>query len=120
VFGASVPTTTATTPSSASARLVSIRLIRACGYGECRIFPISIPGTLRSSVYLPAPVVLPAASIIATRLPIIEKSLFIGLLSDLWKNCHAERHPTEHRERGEQQVRRLAPTQLPALLELPP
>src|SRR5579863_1222257 len=36
-----------------------------------------MPGRLRSSVYLPAPVVLAAASIIAVRLPIIEKSLFI-------------------------------------------
>ena len=36
--------TTATTPSRASARLVSMRLMRACGYGECRIFPTSMPG----------------------------------------------------------------------------
>src|SRR5579864_2101356 len=73
VFGASLPVTTHTTPSRARARLVSIFLMRACGYGECRILPISIPGTQRSSVYLPAPVVLPAASTMATGLPIMEK-----------------------------------------------
>src|SRR5882672_6270050 len=55
-----------------------MRLIRAWGYGACRIFPTSMPGTLRSSVYLPAPVVLPAASTIAIGFPIIEKSV-IGL-----------------------------------------
>src|ERR1035441_9520490 len=65
-FGASAPVITATTPSSALAREVSICLIRACGYGEWRILPTSVPGRLRSSVYLPAPVVLPAASTMAT------------------------------------------------------
>src|SRR5579884_502477 len=34
-----------------------------------------MPGTLRSSVYLPAPVVFSAASTIAVALPITEKSL---------------------------------------------
>src|ERR1700687_6003764 len=37
-----------------------------------------MPGTLRSSVYLPAPVVFSAASIIAVGLPIIEKSLIVS------------------------------------------
>src|SRR5215472_15525806 len=50
-------------------------LIRACGYGECRILPISMPGTLRSSVYLPTPVVFSAASIMAVGLPMMEKSI---------------------------------------------
>src|SRR5215469_5786485 len=36
-----------------------------------------MPGTLRSSVYFPAPVVFPAASTMAMRLPIIENPLFI-------------------------------------------
>src|SRR5712675_1107304 len=36
-----------------------------------------MPGRLRSSVYLPAPVVLPAASIIAVGLPMMEKSLIL-------------------------------------------
>src|SRR5215469_4849879 len=36
-----------------------------------------MPGTLRSSVYFPAPVVFPAASTIAMRLPIMENPLFI-------------------------------------------
>jgi hypothetical protein len=49
-------------------------LIRACGYGECRILPVSIPGNDRSSAYLPWPVVLPAESTSATRFPIMEKS----------------------------------------------
>src|SRR6476646_4386699 len=74
LFGASGPVTTQTTPSTASALDVSIFLIRACGYGECRILPVSIPGTDRSSVYFPWPVVLPAESTRAMRLPIMEKS----------------------------------------------
>src|SRR2546423_10422594 len=51
-----------------------MRLMRACGCGECRILPINIPGSDRSSVYLPAPVVLPAASTIAIGRPMMEKS----------------------------------------------
>ena len=39
--------------SRASARLVSIFTMRACGCGECRILPIIIPGSVRSSVYFP-------------------------------------------------------------------
>src|SRR5215469_11033495 len=75
LFGASEPITTVTTPSSASARDASIFLMTACGYGECSILPTSIPGRERSSVYLPWPVVLPAESTSATRLPMMEKSL---------------------------------------------
>src|SRR5579864_671286 len=52
-----------------------MRRMRACGCGECRIFPISMPGSERSSVYLPAPVVLAAASIIGIGLPMMEKSV---------------------------------------------
>src|SRR5258708_3332143 len=74
LLGASGPVTTHTTPSRASARDVLTFLIRACGYGECRILPISIPGRDRSSVYLPWPVVLPAESTSATDLPMMEKS----------------------------------------------
>src|SRR3954466_9934632 len=74
LLGASTPVTTVTTPSSASARRESMCLMRACGYGECNILPTSMPGTLRSSAYLPWPVVLPAESISAIGLPIIEKS----------------------------------------------
>src|SRR5437868_2792648 len=77
--GASLPVTTATTPSNFSARRVSMCLMRAWGKGECRILPTSMPGMVRSSVYLPAPVVLPAASTMAMGFPIIEKaSLVIG------------------------------------------
>src|SRR6266542_2007132 len=65
--------TTATTPSNCSARVMSIRLMRACGWGEWRIFPISMLGSVRSSVYLPAPVVLPAASTMAMGLPMMER-----------------------------------------------
>src|ERR1017187_8322240 len=79
-FGASAPVTTATTPSSACAREVSICLIRACGYGEWRILPTNIPGSLKSSVYLPAPVVLPAASTMAIDFPITENSLITASL----------------------------------------
>src|SRR5215470_412344 len=75
LLGASEPTTTVTTPSSASAREASMFLITACGYGECRILPISIPGTERSSVYFPCPVVLPAESTSAILLPMTENSL---------------------------------------------
>src|SRR5215472_5029471 len=74
LLGASWPVTTVTTPSISLACEVWIRLISACGYGECRIFPISIPGSDRSSAYLPWPVVLPAESTSATRLPMMEKS----------------------------------------------
>src|SRR5437660_1008047 len=75
LLGASGPVTTQTTPSTASAFDASIFLTRACGYGECRILPISIPGSERSSAYLPWPVVLPAESTRATRLPMMEKSV---------------------------------------------
>src|SRR5258708_31384700 len=74
LLGASGPVTTQTTPSRASAREASIFLISACGYGECRILPISIPDRDRSSVYLPWPVVLPAESISVTGLAMMEKS----------------------------------------------
>src|SRR5207302_8240148 len=77
LFGASTPVTTVITPSSASARRESMHLMRACGYGECRILPFSMPGTLRSSVYLPPPVVFSAASIMAVGLPIMEKSVIV-------------------------------------------
>src|SRR5689334_12111491 len=80
LLGASGPVTTATTPSSASAAEVSIFLIRAWGYGECRILPISIPGKVKSSAYLPWPVVLPAESTSATRFPMMEKSVMIFCL----------------------------------------
>src|SRR5512141_665255 len=74
VVGASAPVTTATTPERARAREVSIFVMRACGCGECRILPTSMPGTLRSSVYLPWPVVFSAASTKATGLPIVQNS----------------------------------------------
>src|SRR6185312_15143521 len=75
LLGASAPVTTVTTPSRARALLASMRLITACGYGECRILPMSIPESERSSVYFPAPVVLPAESMRATGFPIMEKAL---------------------------------------------
>src|SRR5438552_18786450 len=59
-----------------------MRLIRACGCGECRILPTSIPGSERSSVYLPAPVALPAASTIAIGLPMMENSVINGSHDD--------------------------------------
>src|SRR5712671_6877351 len=77
--------TTATTPSSASARLVSMDLMRAWGYCECRIFPTSMPGTLRSSVYLPLPVVFSAASTIAVGFPMIENSVILLFRSPLFR-----------------------------------
>src|SRR5438874_6945268 len=74
LLGASSPVTTVITPSRASARLASMRLMMACGYGECRILPMSMPESERSSVYFPAPVVLPAESMSATGLPMTENS----------------------------------------------
>src|SRR5262245_13460162 len=74
-LGASGPVTTAMTPSSCSARLVSMRRMRAWGCGECRILPTSMPGRTRSSVYLPAPVVLAAASTMGMARPMMEKLL---------------------------------------------
>src|SRR6185437_17053538 len=75
LFGASGPVTTQTTPSSASAREASIFFMVAWGYGECRILPYNIPGRDRSSAYLPCPVVFPAESTSAIRLPMMEKLL---------------------------------------------
>src|SRR5262249_43304672 len=63
------------TPSSFSALLGSMLLMRACGCDECRSLPTSRPGKVRSSVYLPAPVVLPAASTMGMGLPMTEKSV---------------------------------------------
>src|SRR5437764_4442312 len=48
-------------------------LMIACGYGECRILPMSMPDMVRSSAYLPWPVVLPAESTRAMGLPMTEK-----------------------------------------------
>src|SRR5215469_18959852 len=72
-LGASRPVMTAMTPSSCSARLGSMRLMWAWGCGECRILPTSMPGSERSSVYFPAPVVLAAASTIGIERPMMEK-----------------------------------------------
>jgi hypothetical protein len=47
--GISRPVTTACTPGIASAALVSIDKMRACGCGERRILPCSIPGSTMSS-----------------------------------------------------------------------
>src|SRR5579872_734996 len=80
LLGTSYPVRTHTTPSKASALRASMRFTMACGCGECRILPISMPGTERSSVYFPLPVVLPAESISATDLPITENSLMNFLL----------------------------------------
>src|SRR5271166_6846712 len=79
------------TPSSAHARLVSIRLMSAWGYGECKILPTSIPGRLRSSVYLPDPVVLPAESTMAIDLPITESSLMTDSLLPTPASCLSAR-----------------------------
>ena len=47
---ASLPVTTATTPGSAFARLVSMRLIRAWAYGLRRTAAWSIPDSWTSSI----------------------------------------------------------------------
>src|SRR5271169_3919523 len=92
-LGASFPTATATTPSHFAARPVSIFLIRACGYGECRILPTSMPGTLRSSVYLPAPEVFSAASIMAVGLPMMEKPFLLLLMNNHRRTFGFNRRP---------------------------
>src|SRR3954469_9387556 len=46
-----------------------------------------MPGTLRSSVYLPAPVVFSAASTMAVGLPIIENSAFIVRQYEAFSLC---------------------------------
>src|ERR1700690_3248072 len=86
---------TAMTPSSCSARVASMRLMRAWGCGECRILPMSIPGTVRSSVYLPAPVVLPAASIMAMGRPMMEKLVIDAIRSDEHLGTGALARPVE-------------------------
>src|ERR1039457_830502 len=77
-----------------------MRLMRACGYGECRIFPTSIPGRLKSSVYLPAPVVLPAASTMAIDLPITENSLIADSLLPTPEERFSFRHQLPHESPG--------------------
>src|SRR5215471_17128903 len=106
--------TTAMTPSSLSARLESTFLMRACGYGEWRTLPTSIPETRRSSVYLPAPVVFSAASTIAVGLPMMEKSLLMYLQSLNIQSCHSEQS-----EESAFCGRRMITLQKPSLRALP-
>ena len=71
----SFPVKTATTPGAAAAFVVSMLLIRACAYGERAIDTWVIPGSLRSSRYLAAPVIRLGSS---TRLTGSPTSLVVG------------------------------------------
>ncbi len=79
--GRSFPVITAYTPSIASASPVSMERIRACAWGERRIFPCSIPGRARSSVYAARPVALAAALTRVRRWPMRVNSRAIAASS---------------------------------------
>src|SRR3989442_8044305 len=64
---------TATTPGTCSARRASIARIRACGCGDRRTFPWSIPGSTMSPVYLARPVTFSTASTRGTEVPTTRK-----------------------------------------------
>src|SRR2546430_5916147 len=72
--GRSSPVSTASTPGSARARLVSTRTIRACGCGLRRILPNSMRGGARSSANLVCPLTLAKASGLVSDLPTIASS----------------------------------------------
>src|SRR2546423_7101468 len=74
LMGRSSPVSTASTPGSARARLVSTRTIRACGCGLRRIRPKSIRGSARSSANLVCPLTLAKASGLVNDLPTIASS----------------------------------------------
>src|SRR5207245_5057253 len=74
LMGRSSPVSTASTPGSARARLVSTRTIRACGCGLRRILPKSIRGSARSSANLVCPLTLAKASGLVNDLPTIASS----------------------------------------------
>ena len=69
-IGSSLPTSVASTPGCAAARLTSMRLMRACGWGERRSFANAMRGNTRSSAKSVWPVTLAAASILASGSPI--------------------------------------------------
>src|ERR1700736_107137 len=69
LIGRSSPVSTASTPGSARARVVSTRRIRACGWGLRRIRPKSILGSARSSANLVCPLTLAKASGLVSDLP---------------------------------------------------
>ena len=56
--GKSAAVTTARTPGSAAARLVSMETMRACACGERRILPTKVPGIFMSAPYMARPVTL--------------------------------------------------------------
>ena len=69
-FGTSAGVSTAFTPGSASAARVSMRTMRACGYGLRSILPWSMPGIWKFTGKPLPPVTLSRASGRATLLPI--------------------------------------------------
>src|SRR3984893_6446992 len=81
LIGRSSPVSTASTPGSARARVVSTRRIRACGWGLRRIRPKSILGSARSSANLVCPLTLAKASGFVSDLPTTVSSSATALLS---------------------------------------
>ena len=67
--GKSAAVTTASTPGSASARVVSMRRMRACACGLRSILPCTMPGSLRSAGYTAPPLTRSLASTRGSRLP---------------------------------------------------
>src|SRR6266508_3062386 len=65
--GVSAAVTTARTPRSRFARLVSMPRIRACGYGLRSTAPQSIPGSITSAMYSAHPVTFSSASTSGSR-----------------------------------------------------
>ena len=67
IGGKSAAVITAFTPGSASALLLSMRLIRACANGLCTIFAYSIPGTTTSAPKSDFPVTFSTPSTFGSR-----------------------------------------------------
>src|SRR5260370_9403630 len=81
LIGRSSPVSTASTPGSARARVVSTRRIRARGCGLRRIRPKSIRGNARSSANLVCPLTLAKASGFVSDLPTTENASATALAS---------------------------------------
>src|SRR6185369_3439201 len=67
--GTSEPTSTALTPGTRSALLVSIRLMRAYGTGLLKQRPHNVSGNFRSALYCALPVTLSSPSTRGVGLP---------------------------------------------------
>src|SRR5262245_2788315 len=78
----SAPVKIPRTPGSVCARVLSMRTIRACGYGERTMTACSSPGSEKSSLKRPLPVTRRSSSLRGTGFPIVRKEgSFIAIVS---------------------------------------